>query len=64
MIRIAVDAMGGDHAPGAVVRGAVEAAGENVAIRLVGSAASIERELARQGGRSDRIRVERIPTPA
>ena len=58
MIRIAVDAMGGDHAPGAVVRGAVEAAGENVAIRLVGSAASIERELARRGGPSDRIRVE------
>ncbi len=58
MIRIAVDAMGGDHAPGAVVSGAVHAAGENVAIRLVGSAASIERELARQGGPSERIRVE------
>jgi len=58
MIRIAVDAMGGDHAPAAVVHGAVEAVGDNVAIKLVGSAASIERELARFGGPGERIQVE------
>ncbi len=58
MIRIAVDAMGGDHAPAAVVRGAVGAVGENVVVKLVGSAASIERELAQLGGPNERIRVE------
>lgn len=58
MIRIAVDAMGGDHAPGAVVRGAIAAAGPETAILLVGSAASIERELARTGGPRDQIRIE------
>ena len=58
MIRIAVDAMGGDHAPGVVVRGAVAAARDNRSIVLVGAAAAIERELARVGGPQDGIRVE------
>jgi glycerol-3-phosphate acyltransferase PlsX len=58
MIRIAVDAMGGDHAPGAVVRGAVAAASSDVVIQLVGSAASIERELAQCGSQRAQIRVE------
>ena len=58
MIRIAVDAMGGDHAPAAVVRGAVAAVGDEIAIDLVGDGASIERELARLGGPHTRIRVE------
>ncbi|MCJ7812389.1 phosphate acyltransferase PlsX [bacterium] len=48
MVRIAVDAMGGDKAPGAVVTGAIEAArrakGEYEVI-LVGDAPVIEREL-------------------
>jgi glycerol-3-phosphate acyltransferase PlsX len=58
MIRIAVDAMGGDYAPAAVVRGAVETVADDVAITLVGSAASIERELAQFGRPGKRIRVE------
>lgn len=58
MIRIAVDAMGGDYAPAVVVRGAVEAAGEGVAIQLVGDGTRIEHELARLGGAAERIRVE------
>ena len=40
-ITVAVDAMGGDHAPGAIVKGAMSAARElDVDIVLVGRAAS------------------------
>ncbi|MSQ47996.1 MAG: phosphate acyltransferase PlsX [Deltaproteobacteria bacterium] len=47
---IAVDAMGGDHAPGAVVEGALQAAEERqVPVILVGDADSIRRELERLG---------------
>lgn len=45
-LRIAVDAMGGDYAPGEVVRGAVQAANDlAVEIILVGPKAEIESEL-------------------
>ncbi|HEY3347794.1 MAG TPA: phosphate acyltransferase PlsX [Nitrospirota bacterium] len=45
-MRIAVDAMGGDFAPGAAVKGAVEAAGElGVAITLVGDSGKVKKEL-------------------
>ncbi len=45
-IRIAVDAMGGDYAPGEIVRGAVQAAGDlGLEIILVGLKAEIESEL-------------------
>jgi len=48
MAKIAVDAMGGDHAPGVVVEGAVLAAQElGVEIVLVGQRDAVERELAR-----------------
>jgi phosphate acyltransferase len=48
MIRIAVDAMGGDRAPGAVVEGTVLAATElGVETVLVGQEEAVERELAR-----------------
>jgi phosphate acyltransferase len=47
MIRIAVDAMGGDHAPSAVVDGAVAAARHlDVEILLVGPIGSLEEALA------------------
>jgi len=46
MTRIAIDAMGGDHAPKEIVAGAVWAASEyNVAIELVGKPDRIEHEL-------------------
>jgi glycerol-3-phosphate acyltransferase PlsX len=46
MIRIAVDAMGGDHAPSAIVDGAVAAARHlDAQIALVGAAASVEAAL-------------------
>ncbi len=48
MTRIAVDAMGGDHAPQEIVAGAVWAAQEyGVAIELVGKQDKIEQELER-----------------
>jgi len=48
MIRIAVDAMGGDHAPSAIVEGAVAAARHlDIQISLVGAPAEIEPALER-----------------
>jgi phosphate acyltransferase len=47
---IAVDAMGGDHAPGAVVEGALQAAEEyQISVLLVGDEESIRLELERLG---------------
>jgi glycerol-3-phosphate acyltransferase PlsX len=56
-IRVALDAMGGDNAPGAIVAGGVEAvaADPGIAILLVGREKDIERELV--GKSRDRIRV-------
>jgi phosphate acyltransferase len=49
MLKIAVDAMGGDHAPGVVVEGALWAAQEfGVDLVLVGQKDVLERELVRQ----------------
>lgn len=57
-IRIAVDAMGGDQAPGAVVKGAVLAVKElGVPITLVGQQESISRELAGLTYDPDRIGI-------
>ena len=45
-VRIAVDAMGGDHAPAEVVAGAVEAAREDGAhVLLVGDESAVVAEL-------------------
>jgi glycerol-3-phosphate acyltransferase PlsX len=50
MIRIAVDAMGGDHAPAAVVEGAVAAARHLVVrLALVGQAHVLEEALSAHG---------------
>ena len=60
MIRVAVDAMGGDRAPETEVAGAVQALAatpEDVTIQLVGRPAAIEAELARHPG-ADRSRLE------
>ncbi|GAB5603737.1 phosphate acyltransferase PlsX [Thermus sp. FJN-A] len=48
-MRIALDAMGGDRAPGVTVQGAVWAAREGVEVLLVGDEARLQAELARQG---------------
>jgi len=48
MIKIALDAMGGDYAPGEIVKGAVEAVKKNYAeVVLVGIESEIEKELAK-----------------
>ena len=44
-VRVAVDAMGGDHAPDEVVKGALEAAGERLQVVLVGDEARVGRLL-------------------
>ena len=61
MIRIAIDAMGGDHAPAMPVAGAALALGElpsDVTIQLVGQQRIVERELERHA--VDRARIEVI----
>jgi len=58
MIRIAVDAMGGDHAPGVVVEGVLLAAKElDVEIVLVGQKEAVEGELARHPGPPPTVRT-------
>ncbi len=47
MARVVVDAMGGDHAPGEIVRGAIDAAAEGVDVVLVGDRSQITSVLDR-----------------
>ncbi|MDQ2686295.1 MAG: phosphate acyltransferase PlsX [Armatimonadota bacterium] len=58
-MRIAVDAMGGDHAPGEIVRGALEVAREDAAtdVILVGDQAAVQSELDSQGSVPGNVRV-------
>jgi glycerol-3-phosphate acyltransferase PlsX len=67
LARIALDAMGGDHAPQAPVAGALEALGELDSahtIQLVGQRAAIEPELGRLGGSDGaRKRIEIVDAP-
>src|SRR5258708_35520899 len=57
-MRIALDAMGGDQAPGAIVAGAVQAvaADPNLHVVLVGDQAQVEPLVAKEAG--DRSRIE------
>jgi glycerol-3-phosphate acyltransferase PlsX len=64
VIRIALDASGGDHAPDVPVAGAIAAIRELPAsfrLMLVGPRAQVEAALARQGVDSDRITVVDAP---
>ena len=63
MVRIAVDSMGGDHAPKVVVDGAVRAAQqfEDLELLLVGPKDAIHRELDEHSGPSSRIEVVDAP---
>ena len=55
---IALDAMGGDNAPGVTVAGAVEAARDlDVRVALVGRPEVIVAELAKHGGRPEKLSV-------
>ncbi len=57
--RIALDAMGGDHAPGATVRGALEAVVRDPSIEviLVGDEARVAAEIASAGGVHERVQL-------
>ena len=58
MVKIAVDAMGGDHAPGAVIDGALLAAGESgVEIVLVGQKDVLDRELRLRSVRESAVQT-------
>jgi glycerol-3-phosphate acyltransferase PlsX len=64
VIRIAVDAMGGDHAPAVPVAGAAMALAElpgDIGIQLVGQQHAIERELERT--KFDRSRIQVVDAP-
>jgi glycerol-3-phosphate acyltransferase PlsX len=65
VIRIAVDAMGGDHAPANIVVGAslaLQSSGtQDFVIQLVGRAQEVEAELDRQG--VERARIEVVDAP-
>jgi len=54
---VALDAMGGDHAPGAIVQGAIDAAREGFEVILVGPEARVREELRHRGGASLPIAV-------
>lgn len=58
-MRIALDAMGGDHAPDCVVQGAVEALAlyDDIEIVLVGDQQRIGAEIARLKGTSERLTI-------
>ncbi|MGH7499131.1 MAG: phosphate acyltransferase, partial [Gemmatimonadales bacterium] len=65
MIRVAVDAMGGDSAPQAEIAGVVEALAalpNDFSVQLVGRPESIESELSHHPG-LDRSRLEIFPAP-
>jgi len=64
VIRIALDAMGGDHAPAVPVAGAALALSElpgDISIQLIGQQKPIERELERSA--VDRARVQIVDAP-
>jgi len=58
-MRIALDAMGGDFAPGPIVAGAVQAvaAQSDISVVLVGDQAQIEAELARHNASRERMEI-------
>jgi glycerol-3-phosphate acyltransferase PlsX len=64
MIWIAVDAMGGDHAPQSVVDGALAATRHfDLGVTLVGRASQLEAELDRHGADADPRRVRIVDAP-
>ena len=58
-VKVAVDAMGGDNAPGEIVKGAVEAvqAEKNIKVYLVGKQDQVEAELAKYEYPKDQVEV-------
>lgn len=65
MIRVALDALGGDYAPGVVIEGAVNAVKNNPNIQVVlcGPEAEVKEGLAKLGYAGDAIQVVDAPAP-
>ncbi len=63
MIRVAVDAMGGDNAPGEMVAGALRAAGErsDIQVILTGPEDLIRKEIEARGGAPANVRIVDAP---
>ncbi len=63
LIKVAVDAMGGDHAPQEIVKGAVEAVNSQsrVKVFLVGQKAAVQAELQKYQYDSSRIEIVDAP---
>lgn len=59
MIRIAVDAMGGDNAPGEIVKGAVDAVSKrsDIQVLLTGQEEVVRKELEKYSVSQDRITI-------
>ena len=59
MIKIAVDAMGGDNAPGEIIKGAVDAVSRrsDIQVLLVGREDAVQRELGKYTVSGDRLKV-------
>lgn len=59
MVKVALDAMGGDNAPGAIVQGAVDAIAESKEIKvyLVGKEALVKEELSKYNYNAEQIEV-------
>ena len=59
MVRVVVDAMGGDNAPEEIVKGAVQAVNhhENIHVILTGIQDAVERELKKYSYPADRIEL-------
>ena len=59
VIRIALDAMGGDNAPGEIVKGAIEAVNErkDIKVFLVGDEKSIQTELTKYTYKEEQIEI-------
>ena len=59
MVKVALDAMGGDNAPGEIVKGAIDAVTENkeVKVYLVGKEALVKDELSKYKFNADQVEV-------
>ncbi len=59
MVKVALDAMGGDNSPGAIVQGAIDAIAESkdIKVYLVGKEALVQEELAKYTYKKEQIEV-------
>ena len=57
MVHIALDAMGGDHAPGPTVEGAIQASAHGFHILLIGDEAVLHDEVRRHGGLPPNVHI-------